>query len=207
MSRTGTLPLVQNRLVLIFMAFSAIAIGIYPLVYFLADDRFGLLNTKTQEILASNVWRFFFYAHIAPGGIALAVGWMQFWRKFRLRNPAWHRRIGKVYVFMVLISATAGIYLSWHATGGIVSGSGFFLLGVIWFVSTVAAWQYALNRDFDKHQKAMILSYAICFAAVSLRIWLPLLEWISGDFMTAYKMVAWICWVPNLVIAILIIRK
>jgi len=47
----------------------------------------------------------------------------------------------------------------------------------------------------------MIYSYAECFAAVTLRIWLPLLTLVLGEFLTAYRIVAWLCWVPNILFA------
>jgi hypothetical protein len=53
----------------------------------------------------------------------------------------------------------------------------------------------------------MIYSYAACFAAVTLRIWLPLLISITGDFFIAYPIVAWLCWVPNLIVANLIVKS
>ena len=41
--------------------------------------------------------------------------------------------------------------------------------------------------------------FALIFAAVMLRIELPLLIiWFQGDFTPAYRIVAWLCWVPNL---------
>ena len=53
----------------------------------------------------------------------------------------------------------------------------------------------------------MIYSYAACFAAVTLRIWLPLLIVSLGDFITAYRIVAWLCWVPNLMVAYFLVDK
>ncbi len=54
----------------------------------------------------------------------------------------------------------------------------------------------------------MIRSYAITFSAVSLRLWLPALQFGIGlDFMTSYKIVAWISWVLNLFIAEWIINR
>ena len=50
----------------------------------------------------------------------------------------------------------------------------------------------------------MIYSYAACFAAVTLRIWLPILTSILGEFLSAYRIVAWLCWVPNLIVAYII---
>lgn len=54
----------------------------------------------------------------------------------------------------------------------------------------------------------MIYSYAACFAAVTLRIWLPLLTAaFLGDFIKAYTIVAWLCWVPNIIVAYFIVRR
>lgn len=53
----------------------------------------------------------------------------------------------------------------------------------------------------------MIYSYAACFAAVTLRVWLPLLMIVSGDYLVAYIIVSWLCWVPNMVVANLIVKK
>jgi len=53
----------------------------------------------------------------------------------------------------------------------------------------------------------MIFSYAACFAAVTLRVWLPLLTIAMGEFNSAYRIVAWLCWVPNLIVAFLIVRN
>ena len=53
----------------------------------------------------------------------------------------------------------------------------------------------------------MIRSYAMILAAVTLRIELPLLAmWLQG-FAPAYRIVAWSCWVPNLLVAEWIARR
>lgn len=53
----------------------------------------------------------------------------------------------------------------------------------------------------------MIYSYAVCFSAVTLRIWLPLLIVVTGEFINAYQIVGWLSWVPNLIVAYFIINK
>jgi hypothetical protein len=63
------------------------------------------------------------------------------------------------------------------------------------------------KKQIALHQKWMIYSYAACFAAVTLRIWLPLLIGYFEDFIKAYTIVAWLSWVPNLVVAYWINRR
>jgi hypothetical protein len=47
----------------------------------------------------------------------------------------------------------------------------------------------------------MIRSYALTLAAVMLRIYLPLSQVFAIPFEPAYQTIAWLCWVPNLVVA------
>ncbi|MGS2739851.1 hypothetical protein [Sinomicrobium sp. M5D2P17] len=42
---------------------------------------------------------------------------------------------------------------------------------------------------------------------VTLRIWLPLLEMLLGNFPDAYRIVAWPAWVPNLIVAYFIVKN
>ena len=50
--------------------------------------------------------------------------------------------------------------------------------------------------------------YALIFGAVTLRIWLPLLIIAyQGQFVPAYRWVAWLSWVPNALFVEWIIRR
>ncbi len=188
----------------IWWAFAVLCtmIGLYPLIYLLVDEKFGLLSTKPEALLTDTFWRMGFYVHIIFGGIALLVGWMQFSQKWRSKRPDLHRLIGKIYVVCVMLSALAGIFIGMNATGGVVSQVGFISLGVIWFSTTSLAFFQIRKGNVLLHQKLMIFSYAACFAAVTLRLWLPLLIIAhKGAFEPAYRIVAWLCWVPNIVVA------
>ena len=47
----------------------------------------------------------------------------------------------------------------------------------------------------------MVRNYALTLAAVSLRVYLPLSMIAGADFGTAYAAIAWLCWIPNLLVA------
>jgi len=47
----------------------------------------------------------------------------------------------------------------------------------------------------------MIRSYSLTFAAVTLRIYLPLAFASGIPFEIAYPAIAWLCWVPNAIVA------
>jgi hypothetical protein len=51
----------------------------------------------------------------------------------------------------------------------------------------------------------MTRSYALTFAAVTLRLYLALAI-AAGAVFTAYPYIAWLCWLPNLAVAELLIR-
>ena len=189
------------------MVVLAIVIALYPGIYFIIDRKFGLLSSKPIELLTNSFWNIGFYTHILLGGLALLIGWTQFSSKIRDNNLTLHKRIGKIYVIAVFLSSITGICIGFFATGGFPSSLGFICLGIIWFSTTLKAYINIHNRQIVKHQKMMIYSYAACFAGVTLRIWLPLLIIIFGNFITAYTIVAWLCWVPNLFVANLITRR
>lgn len=188
-------------------AFLAICIGIYPLIFLLTNLHHRFLDGKEAEVVADLIWRISFYLHITFGGIALLVGWSQFNKTLRSKNIQIHRVIGKVYVFSALLSALPGIYIGYFSMGGIIASTGFISLGLIWFYTTFQAYIEIKAKNILEHERMMIYSYAACFAAVTLRLWLPLFRILFNDFESAYRVVAWWCWIPNLVVAYFIISK
>lgn len=188
------------------LAISAISIGLYPVIYFIIDRKFGLLASKSDTLLADVLWNTMFYSHIILGGIALLIGWIQFNKKFRNKNLELHKKIGKIYVLCCLLSGFSGFYIALHATGGLSPKLGFLCMAIFWFFSTLFAFTAIKKGKTIKHQKLMIYSYAACFSAVTLRIWLPILTSSLGGFLPAYRIVAWLSWVPNIIVAYFIIK-
>jgi uncharacterized membrane protein len=190
-------------------ALFAIIVGLYPFIYYLVDmhDK-GLLSSKPKELLDNSVWYTAFYIHITFGGIALLTGWTQFSKRLRDKYLNTHRTIGKIYVVSVMLSSVAGLFIAFFATGGIVSSLGFGLLASLWLYTIIKAYTSILKRDIRQHENWMIRNYALTFAAVNLRVYLPLLQMIVfHDFIPAYRVVSWLSWVPNLIIAEMIINR
>jgi len=190
----------------VILSLLSIIIGLYPILYLIIDREFGLLGTKTVDLLKNNLWNIMFYVHIFLGGLALLIGWLQFSKKLRSNNIKLHRGIGKTYVVSVLISGICGLYIAFFSTGGITSTIGFSSLALIWIISTYLGYKSIKGGKIRLHEDFMIYSYAACFAAVTLRFWLPILTILLDDFIFAYRIVAWLCWVPNLLVAYLIIN-
>lgn len=196
-----------RRISYILIAITAIAISTYPIVYFVTDGDFGILASKSAQLLSDTIWNVMFYTHIGFGGIALLVGWIQFSKKIQRNSIQLHRTIGKVYIVTVLLSAISGFYIALNATGGWSPILGFSTLAILWFTSTLLGYTTVRKGDIIKHQKMMTYSYALCFAAVTLRIWLPTLSFLMDGFIPAYRIVAWLCWIPNLIVAHLLIKQ
>ncbi|MDX2362191.1 MAG: DUF2306 domain-containing protein [Crocinitomicaceae bacterium] len=186
----------------------AVLVGLYPISYWITDMSGGLLSEKSLELLSSRLYNLAFYVHISTGGVALLIGWAQFAQKFRLRKPKAHITIGKTYIVSVLLSGLAGLYISFYATGGLVTIMGFSALSILWLSSTIMGYLAVRRKEFIKHRNWMLRSYALAFAAVTLRIWMiaiPALFPIEPS--EAYKLVSWICWVPNLYVVELLIHN
>ena len=181
--------------------FLSVAIGLYPVIYFIQDRKFGLLTTKSEALLSDLFWNTGFYTHIIFGGLTLLVGWLQFSPWLRRTHLPLHRMFGKIYVTAALLSGVAGIGIGTQATGGWTAALGFMSLGIVWVYTTFAAYRHIHAGRVTAHQKMMTYSYAACFGAVMLRLWMPFLIMAFGDFIAAYRVVAWLCWMPNLGVA------
>jgi hypothetical protein len=141
-------------------------------------------------------------AYIVATAIALAFGPFQLSTRLRSRRLAWHRWMGRAYIASVLVGGVSGIALATASTRGIPAQVGFGLLGMLWMTTAVLAYQRIRVYDIADHRRWTIRSYSLAFAAVTLRIYLPLAVGVMRiPLDQAYPAVAWLCWVPNLVVA------
>jgi uncharacterized membrane protein len=142
------------------------------------------------------------YPHALFGALALGTGAAQLHPGLLVRRRALHRTLGTVYVASCAVVGLAGLYMAAYAAGGAVPRAGFGLLAVLLLATTGAAYRTARRREIRAHRAWMLRSFALIFAAVTLRIELPLLvAAFRGEFTPAYQVVAWLCWVPNLAFA------
>lgn len=140
--------------------------------------------------------------HIAASAVALALGPFQFLRSLRASAPWLHRWTGRFYVAACTLGGLAGGAIAMFSTSGSIAGAGFFSLAVLWLIFTGRAFSAVLYRDFLAHERWMIRSFALTLAAVTLRIYLPIGVTLNqGEFTLPYTIIAWACWVPNLIAA------
>jgi hypothetical protein len=74
-----------------------------------------------------------------------------------------------------------------------------------WIVATGLAVRFILRGDAIRHRRWMIRSYALT-AAITLRIYLPLIFAFHWPFAIAYPAIAWLCWIPNALAAEVYLR-
>lgn len=184
-----------------------IFIGLYPLQFFLSDGTVGILSMKSDALLRDNVWKAFFNTHIAFGGLALLIGWIQFNKYIKNNYRRLHRIVGMLYMLSTWLSVLGVGYISFFAEGGAIAFFGFVMGGLIWFFTTIQGYISIRRGLVIKHQQFMIYSYATCLGAATLRIWLPLLVATTDNFILSYQLVSWISWVPNLMVAYFIIKR
>lgn len=144
--------------------------------------------------------------HAGGSALALSLGAWGFWGTLRNKYLGLHRWLGRVYLLAVLVGGSAGLYLALTAFGGLPTRVGFGILGALWLTTGAMAYLRIRQGDTRVHREWMIRNYALAFSAVTLRVWMPVFVFLLGyGFPEAYTTTAWLCWVPNLMVAELII--
>ena len=184
-------------------AVSALAVVAYALTYL----RPGMPSGFADQLHVYRSHQLWFLLHIGGGAVALALAPLQLWSGGRARVPhaadrpalrRVHRVSGRVSAVAVLAAAAGGLVLAWTAYGGPSNTVGFGALALAWAWCVVVAVRAARRGDLVRHRAWALRAAALTFAAVTLRLWLPVLTAGVG-FDAAYAGIGWLCWVPNLV--------
>ena len=183
------------------------AIALSVLVACISFRYLATLGLAPKNVLANRFFYPWIVVHAGAAATALLLGCMQFSGSVRKRWPHLHRLNGRIYVIGCLLGGASALVLSAGVSTGPWAVSGFGLLGTIWIYVTLRGLSTARSRNFSAHRMWMIRSYALTCAAVTLRIYLPLSQIIGVDFNSAYPAIAWLAWVPNLVVAEFYIRR
>jgi len=186
------------------MTFLSVGVAIYGWV-FLYLDGFGEHGAMAYHFAKRPLA---VILHFGFSPLALLVGGFQFLESVRKNRPAIHRWTGRIYVTACMLGAVGGLWLALTSEAGLLAQFGFGLLGVFWVYTTGKAYLEARAKRFASHQRWMIRSFALTFAAVTLRIYLGLtMGAFQMDFFEVYPVIGWACWVPNLIFAETYIRR
>jgi len=182
-----------NRISLSLLVALSIPVGLYAFLFQFQEigdpsvhERFAQLPT-------------FALFHVLGAGVALLIGGFQFSSTLRNRYPHIHRWVGRIYLTAVMLGGIGGVATATQAGGGLVAQFGFALLGLVWLYSAAQAYLAIRSKRIAEHRVWMMRNFALTFAAVTLRLYLPLLGAAGFEFEQSYPVVAWIAWVPNLI--------
>jgi uncharacterized membrane protein len=198
----------------ILTTISLIAAGVFTVLMFKITLPYlsfkidaGFLATK-QSIIHIAHWRYAFYIHVCTSIFLLLFGAVQFVRNSAYRFRIAHRISGILYVvIIVLLSGPSGFVMGIYANGGMWAKISFVLLSVCWVYTTVLSYLKIKNGNVLAHKQYMIRSYALTLSAVTLRTYalvLPMFIHLHGR--DEYVLIAWLSWVPNLILAEVFIR-
>jgi len=147
--------------------------------------------------------------HFAAGGIILILGSIQLIDAVRLRFPAVHRWIGRLYVVACLLAAVGGVvFIAIKGTiGGLVMNIGFGLYGLLMGVAAVETYRYAVKGKVETHRLWSLRLYALAIGSWLYRMdygfWLMLTNGLghtrqfSGPF---DQVMAFFFYIPNLLL-------
>ncbi|WP_235519302.1 MULTISPECIES: DUF2306 domain-containing protein [unclassified Caulobacter] len=188
------------RIAWMLAAFLCLAIAGYSARYLLHPPR------TSADALSNPFGVPWLFIHVAGAVTALVLGSLQFLPALRRGAGPPHRWIGRTYVVGCLVGGTAGLILAPGSSAGPIASAGFGGLAVIWIAVNLLGWRAAVQGRFVEHRRWMIRSWALTLAAVTLRLYLPLVMALDLPFLPWYRAISFLAWVPNLVAAELWLR-
>lgn len=166
------------------------------------DSDVAFLQIKQTEVTTIPGYLPVFYIHVCSSIFTLLAGFTQFNTAILKKMPRIHRAFGKLYVIVVLgLAAPSGFFIGLFANGGLYSKIAFVILSVLWFYFTLKAFLAIQTKQFDRHKAYMMRSFALAFSAVTLRLWKVILVYLFHPApMDLYQIIAWLGWIPNLML-------
>jgi len=193
------------------MLFSAIAIVVYVALFYILSP---LVTTQPiafqiypglQQILAAHPVGL--YIHIIPAALALLIGPLQFLPSFRNGNLQRHHWIGRTYLLSILVGGLGALYIAQFSFAGLGSTLGFSAQAILLLFSGYMAYTNIRQRRIETHREWMMRNYALVFGAVTLRLNIRLFFWLGLTLPEFHAANAWLCWIPNLIIAEWLIHR
>lgn len=190
----------KNTIWLVILAFSLLLFYITA-EYLSFEPDINFLLVKS-DLVFDPIWRPTFYIHVISGMAVILVGPLQFIPQLRQKSMKIHKLLGKIYAYGILIfAAPTGLIMAFYAEGGNSSTIAFLIMGLLWFTTTILAIVFIRKGNVKAHQKWMHRSFALSFAAVTLRILVPLFSLTTE--LTELEIIvstAWLSWITNLIL-------
>jgi len=180
----------------------ALAFGVaaYALVVYGLMPLGVLVHPEMKAVFLE--YRIGILTHVFASATALVLGPLQFSTMLRRDRPRLHHWMGRIYLAVgVLVGGLSGLTMAQHAFGGTAARLGFSLLAAGWLLTGLCAFMSIRRGAVEAHRKWMVRNFSLTFAAVTLRLYIPMSAMAGISFEQAYPFIAWLCWVPNIVFA------
>ena len=196
----------KSIIALAFIYFFGLMLKI-TLDYVPISSNVSFLMIKQTEVHSRPEYLPIFYIHVYSSIFALLAGFIAVFFDKNLKYL--HRFSGRIYVIVtLLLSSISGIYIGFFANGGWIAKLAFVLLGILWFYSTFRAYAEIRKRNIRQHRFWMWRSFALALSATTLRMWKVILVYLfHPNPMDVYQIIAWLGWVPNLLLVEYLIKK
>ena len=147
--------------------------GLMTLVVLYLELSFFGSDSPGKTRLLSMKW--LLIPHILFAATGFLLGPLQFSSRLRTRNLPLHRLLGKVYVISILLGAALALAIT--CVYRVPDGNFMFensIQAVVWFLTTLVAWQAARNKQIALHKVWMARSYGVTFIFVLSRVVTPI---------------------------------
>lgn len=197
-----------SRVILGFFFLLGVALAANALSYSNFDPQYSFLKLK-QVAIETGWYLPAYYAHVLVAGVILVIGFFQVSDGFRKRFLKIHRAFGYVYVMGILFfAAPGGMVMAFFINRGPMVLWSFVLQCSLWVYFTYEAYRFIRQRKIDAHKAMMYRSFALTLAAITLRLYIFFLsDQYNLSQPTGYATLAWLSWVPNLIVAEFVIRR
>lgn len=192
----------RKYILLLLLFFFTILMIRITIAYIPIQTDVAFLRIK-QDYIDNKHWLSSFFIHAFTSTFLLLAGFTQFSGYILKKYKKLHRMMGRLYVWNILVlTGPASLVMGFYANGGLLSRIAFISLSVLWIYFTLRGLIAVRQKKFNLHRDYLIRSYALTLSAITLRAWKYLL---SNTFdippMDLYRIVAWLGWVLNLIIA------
>lgn len=138
--------------------------------------------------------------HICAGTVAMLTMVLQLWPWVRRNHPKVHRISGRVYVIAAMLAGCAALVIVWFAPKPGKVGA--LCLAIVLLATTFAGYRAARRRDFERHRRYMLYSFAIAannmWAVYGVMLMVAL--HLPVDPVYFPEAARWIPWVGNLML-------
>ncbi|MDN3657018.1 DUF2306 domain-containing protein [Ferruginibacter paludis] len=141
--------------------------------------------------------------HGIMGMIALVIGPFQFSTTLRRNNLALHKKLGKIYIFAILLAMPFAIMLNiYHRIPGANETFVFenITQALVWAITAAMAWLAASRRQITIHKMWAARSYGVTLVFVTSRIYNPMQLFMKSPTINDFGHFLWLLLVLALVV-------